>query len=383
MTTSSIAAGVQYLSHASLIENVAAPAGSPARIDAIIVPAARPARHLLTAIGLAKEADCHLVVLCSLRTRPDQVRQLFEARRFTKGIAVDVPLGHALPDLGLETDAWVRRGSGKDVCGGRKSDLSVKRNIGLLTARMLGWRHVFFMDDDIRGMSRQDLVRTVSLLGPDGAGYRSAGIRVKYFPDNSVVCHARRVAGDPQDVFVSGAVLAVDCTQPFTFFPDLYNEDWLFFYPDVAGGKMASPGLLATKMQQVAYHPFADPGRAARQEFGDVIAEGLYSLLHNTTAAAALGIASTPRYWSQFLDTRKIILKDIDHRAESRPMKLRTVIADAIESARQVLDQITPYICTDYIETWQRDLKTWAQKRDSLPGAKDTSAALRQLGLTL
>jgi hypothetical protein len=238
------------------------------------------------------------------------------------------------------------------------------------------------MDDDIRGISRLDLARTVSLLNPDGAGYVSAGIRVKYFPDNSVVCHARREVGDRQDVFVSGAVLAVNCRADFAFFPDLYNEDWLFFYQDVAARKMASPDLLATKMKQVLYHPFAGPGRAAREEFGDIIAEGLYSLLHDTAdSKAALERASTPAYWSAFLDSRRMILKNIDHRAEARPEKLRKVLAAAIGSARDVLDRVTADLCVDYIDIWKEDLAAWEEHRDSLPKARDPNDALRQLGL--
>ena len=84
--------------------------------------------------------------------------------------------------------------------------------------------------------------------------------------------------GEHQGVFVSGSVLAVDCRVPFGFFPDLYNEDWLFFYRDAAEERLATSGSLA---EQLPYDPFADPQRAAGQEFGDVIAEGIYALLHS------------------------------------------------------------------------------------------------------
>ena len=87
----------------------------------------------------------------------------------------------------------------------------------------------------------------------------------------------------------------MDCRAPFDFFPDLYNEDWLFFYRDAAAERLATPGSLA---EQVPYDPFADPQRAAGQEFGDVIAEGLYALLHSGLGSEA----ASEEYWYQFLE---------------------------------------------------------------------------------
>ncbi len=63
---------------------------------------------------------------------------------------------------------------------------------------------------------------------------------------------ARREVGEKQGVFVSGSVLAVDCRVPFDFFPDLYNEDWLFFHRDAAEGRLVTPGSLA---EQLPYDP--------------------------------------------------------------------------------------------------------------------------------
>lgn len=367
----------QYLSHEDLIDIVDSPPRSPARLDAIIVPAGRPANYLFTAIDLARETGCYLVVLCSKETRPQQAKAYFESRKLTKGIAAQVPPEYALPDIDLRTSDWVRQQPGVDACGGRKSDLSVKRNVGLLMARMLDWQHVFFMDDDIRGVSRRDLTRTVSLLG---AGYKAAGIRVKHFPDNSVVCHARRLVGDQQEVFVSGAVLAVDCRGDFAFFPDIYNEDWLFFHNDVKARAMASPNLHATKKElQLRYRPFADPQRAAREEFGDVIAEGLYSLLHDS--AGGTDNAGTVGYWSQFLDSRRTILKEIDLRLDSAPPGCQGTMKRSIDTARLTLDMITPDMCVSYIRAWKRDLAKWEERLGKLPGAVTPADALRQLGL--
>ena len=62
-----------------------------------------------------------------------------------------------------------------------------------------------------------------------------AGMVCREYPDNSVVCHARRLAGLPQDNFVSGSARGVRCDDvALPFFPDIYNEDWFFFSKAVA-----------------------------------------------------------------------------------------------------------------------------------------------------
>ena len=98
---------------------------------------------------------------------------------------------------------------------------------------------------------------------------------VEQHPDNSVVCHARRLAGMSQDVFVTGAVLGVHCNNlPLSFFPDIYNEDWFFFAEEAAPRRLPRVG----RARQLEYDPFANPDRARREEFGDLLAEGLYAL---------------------------------------------------------------------------------------------------------
>jgi hypothetical protein len=62
------------------------------------------------------------------------------------------------------------------------------------------------------------------------------------FPDDSVVRHAQGQTGRDQDVFVSGAVRTVDTAAPVAFFPEICNEDWLFFYRDVVERKLGYSG---------------------------------------------------------------------------------------------------------------------------------------------
>jgi hypothetical protein len=370
---------LQRPTHEDLIEPAQRPATLPSAaigtLDAIIVPASRPAENLENAIALARETGAHLVVLCSLQTHASDVRNLLAAKEFMAATVVTTPEKFRYGGLGdFETTRWVHDGRGKEVCSIRTSDLSAKRNIGLLLARILGWERIFFMDDDIHSVAADDLLKTVSLLGTGNPKCRTSGMSVRAFPDNSVVCHARREVHKYQGVFVSGSVLAVDCTQQFGFFPDIYNEDWLFFYRDAAEELLATPGSLA---KQLAYDPFADPQRAAAQEFGDVIAEGLYALLHSK-----LGLERADKtHWKKFLKDRKRILRTISSGLYAVPNDMRGKIGKAVYAADQMLAAITPDMCVDYVKAWQRDLERWEKLLANLPSASSIKEALHELEL--
>lgn len=373
---------LQQATHAELLQSAAAPACARRAghgLDAIIVPTARPAGSLTSAIELAAQAGCHLVLLCSRDANAHDAILLLEKLGLDQDRAtvVDVPADYEHDLFRFETTRWIRSSPGRQARATRSSDLSVKRNIGLAFAHMLGWRRIFFMDDDIRDVTVDALDALTGLLGTNGPGgpYRTAGMTVKEFPDNSVVCHARREVKKDQDVFVSGSVLAVDCTAPFAFFPDIYNEDWLFFYDDAAARRLASPGFNA---RQLPYDPYANPHRAASEEFGDIIAEGLYSLLH-----AGLGLPhATREYWSQFLDDRMRIIDTIISRLHIAPGEIQAEMTDAITTARKTLTDIQPGMCADYIRIWREDLQRWPERLKDLPRTDSVTDVLRDLGLS-
>jgi hypothetical protein len=368
---------LQLPTHADLAESSRLPGPSAsAGLDAIIVPAARSADNLQTAVDLARAIDTRLIVLCSLSTEANDARALLAENRVTNATVVPMPgKPNKWPLNDLETTGWAQDVPGKTVCGGRDSDLSMKRNAGLLLARMLHWESIFFLDDDIRDITADDLRGTVALLGKD-SGPRTAGMSVKSYPDNSVVCHARREVGEFQDVFVSGSVLAVNCREPFDFFPDIYNEDWLFMYRDAAAKRLVTSGSPATQLE---YNPFADPRRAAHQEFGDVIAEGLYALLHSDRAAEA----ADEEYWERFLADRNRVLADVTGRlglTDLTPAD-QAAIRESISAARQVLLTIKPLMCTGYLTAWRHDLVKWEEVLASLPTASLVEEALGNIGL--
>jgi hypothetical protein len=359
----------QYQTHRQLLARTRARLGEGS-LDAIIVPASRPAANLDHAVTLARSLDCWLVVLCSLNARAEEVNDLLALRNFPQAIVVDIDDGYTHSKLDFDTSEQGALDLAWEYIS-PNGDLSTKRNLGLLLARMVGWERIFFIDDDIRDLEASHLREAASMLGP----YRTVGMRAVDFPDNSVVCHGHRETGEYQDVFISGSLLAVHSAEPVAFFPEIYNEDWFFFYHDAVERRLGWPGRDAT---QLCYDPFSDPQRAAVQEFGDVMAEGLYSLLHHRIGAAR----ATSDYWKIFLDSRMSFLEAVLARTGNvADQYLQKRIASSVDAAMTCSKEINPSLCEQYVSLWKQDLGAWEQTLKDLPRQLPVKAALRELDL--
>ena len=360
------------------------------RPDAIVVPATRPASALAGVIQLAADLQTPIVVLCSRQAKLDQVAERIGRVIGARGIVVQLDEGYQLPGLTLETSS----DRFASVSAERSSDLSVKRNVGLLLARLHGWRKIVFIDDDIT-VSAQDMTR----LGHRLDSYRIAGMACREYPDNSVFCHARRLAEMPQDVFVTGAVLGVNCSDlPLPFFPDIYNEDWFFFADAAAHRQLIKVG----DARQAPYDPFATPVRARHEEFGDLLAEGLYALIENPPPVSfdakrgqkyfpTFMRLPTAKYWSTAIDVRRHDLAELRTRLEE--FTWRESCGDDVFAALRSLeaaderydenenDPITPQHCVDLLESWQRDIVRWNEVYQGTNIARTTGDALKRLQL--
>ena len=81
------------------------------------------------------------------------------------------------------------------------ADIARKRNVGLLLGRLCGWRTIMFLDDDIRDMTANAVSQAAAMT----AHYQAVGFRIASYPDNSVVCHAHRLAGGLRKFFRAAA----------------------------------------------------------------------------------------------------------------------------------------------------------------------------------
>lgn len=361
-------------SHASLLRDVSAFAPSPTNsgLDAIVVPASRP--NLQRLIELSAMLSVPLVVLCSRQAKAERVAERVERTFGARALVVDILDGYQLLGHRHETSDEAFR----ELSADRSSDLSLKRNIGLVLARLRGWKKILFIDDDIQQLSPRDISRFSGSLDR----HPVAAMASVKFPDNSVVCHARRLAKLRQDVFVSGAVLGVNTLHPaVSFFPDVYNEDWFFFAKQAASRSLPMIG----KAQQDEYDPFADSGRAAREEFGDLLAEGLYALFSDTPGWDQLKVAAGKGHWRLFKEDRYQMIAETSRRLSAVEDRTGVDLTSAHKSllrATEQLELISPDLCVDFVHSWQIDQESWQAIMPTRGSVLSEREAMNELGLT-
>ncbi len=353
----------QHGSHAKLLKALAEGRQSTPRIDSIVVPSARPVKSLKNAVKLADYLGCVLVVLCSVRVTASEVVRLAR-RKNVRAIAVDVTDEDPVP--ALQTTRMLA-GTRFEMT----TDISVKRNIGMALSRIAGWESVLFLDDDIDIRYPEHVRTAASILDAyDMVGLTNAG-----FPDNSVVCHARRDVGLDQDTFVGGGALLVPPQRTTSFFPRIYNDDWFF----LLGEHGLSSVTLTGSVRQKKYDPY-DPERSKIQEFGDCLAEGVFALLDDGKPVSE---ADHP-YWTAFLDERRQLIDEVINAVRSprfRKPKRREQMDDALVAARACHEAVTPEMCVDYLDAWQSDGGRWLEFLKGLPSIGDPAKALAWLGL--
>jgi len=352
-------------SHRALIGRIPVVSGVRA-FDAIVVPTARPAGYLRQAASLAQRAGCALVVLCSGRARAGDVSGYRRAEPRLGLIAVDIPQAYSHPLLAFATSA------SREALIARDTDTSLKRNIGLLVARMAGWERIVFLDDDIAIPDPDDLGRAAALLDH----FDTVSLSLGGYPDNSVVCHAHRIAGGHQETFVGGGAMAVAPGRTSSFFPNIYNEDWFFLLDDL----QRRPVTVIGNAIQRAYDPFASPRRAVSEEFGDVLAEGIFWLLDQRRRVKD----ATPTYWASFLTRRQLFIRDVTQRVQHHhdldPILRRRMI-DALTAAAERSAQISPESCANFMRDWRADRTRWQRVMSTLPTDLAPNEALAHLGL--
>jgi hypothetical protein len=371
----------QLPSHANLSKDVSATPAPPLRsrrghLDAIIVPASRPALFLQETIELSAHLGVLVVILCSKQTRAEDVEQLVSRTPGARSLIVTIPDTWDHPEFPQRTSAK----KFQQASSYRDSDLSAKRNIGLLIARSHGWNKIAFIDDDVRLRGIRNIARLAGQLDD----HQVAGMLVLRHPDNSVVCHARRLARLRQDVFVTGAVLGVHCNSlPLSFFPDIYNEDWFFFAREAAARDLRSVGYA----RQAQYDPFDCADRARREEFGDLLAEGLYALMDTADESMPMyrGAAATTAYWSRFIDARRDVLGKTsslltDFQDQEVGGKVKSALA-SLAAAETQLNMITPDLCVSFIEDWWSDVIDWQKFSSGVNDMGNTRDAMKLLNL--
>jgi hypothetical protein len=334
-------------------------------VDAIIVPTARNPACLVEAAALARELDCTLVTLHSTKwTSAARAAQRIPAD--VDLIAIDMP-----EPARLNLPSWETSRLLAGTVFARRTDVSAKRNLALMLARMLGWSRILFLDDDITRLRPEHVRHASGLL----ATYNAVGLHIGGFPDNSVVCHAYREAGGSQQTFVGAGALAVDIRRNQSFFPDIYNEDWFFL---LDGDKGLQSTAVTGGVSQYPYDPFRSPDRARAEELGDVLAEGIYWLLDQSRSI----IDADQDYWRSFLERRRHFITDVLRMVEANdalepPDRARRI--DALKGSLGRRALIRPSLCNNYLRAWSKDRDRWLRHLKRLPKGQSREAALAKL----
>jgi hypothetical protein len=169
--------------------------------------------------------------------------------------------------------------------------------------------------------------------------------------------------------------MVVDVNRCYGLFPPIYNEDWLFLSDSLQARLVAVAGPVS----QLEYQPFAHSRRAASEEFGDVIAEGIYRLIHDGADVAE----ATSSYWDMALARRSELIEDIAGRL-LRMNGDRLIIGRALMSlaaARKRLAAISALSCVSFIRAWRADLDSWRRTLLELPALGDIKDAAKFLDL--
>ena len=334
-------------------------------VDAVIVPTARPPAYLADVAQLAEALGCPLVTLHSTKwtTAAETRRRLDILHADVDLIAIDIPEAGRLhlPD-------WATSRLLAGTVFARRTDVSAKRNLALMLGAMAGWSRILFLDDDIIKLDPGDMRAAARLLDTHNA----VGLKNDGYPDNSVVCHAYRLAGGQQQVFVGAGALAIDLARSRSFFPDIYNDDWFFL---LDADRHLQPTTTTGHVYQHPYDPFRSPHRARAEELGDVLAEGLYWLLDQGRSI----MDADERHWSMFLARRARFVRGVlamteKSTAESQAEKDRRIAA--LKGSLGRLALIRPAFCEQYLQAWTADRAAWQRHLDALPGGQPIPAAI-------
>ncbi|MET8849741.1 hypothetical protein [Amycolatopsis sp. NPDC004625] len=332
----------------------------PPFFDAVIVPSARGAEGVRRAAETARNARSCLVVFASERTVASDVDRVLAELGWTPENALVLTRS----EFAHADRLRLRTFGGSYAAAAR--ELSEKKNAGLLLARMMGWRSVLFVDDDVQSIGRAQLCDAAALLaGVDraGAGRLLVGWAINDFPDFSSVEYARSYGTGEWRHFVSGGAMALRCAQDLPFFPPVYNEDMVLALDVLHGDPEAA--CVAGTLTQDQYDPFGDLHRVAGQEFGEVLVEGL-------VRARGSADAVRPEFWRTVLLDRVTLLRELSAKLNALGVHDGERV---VEVALGTHRDRWPAVLATFAADWTRDLETLREFQRDLPAVKQLEAA--------
>jgi hypothetical protein len=372
--------------------------GTSVSPDAIVVPTARPDPHLRPGIRLALELgrDCRapVVLLCTQHADEEFGTNLAKLIESVGDVQVLVlTVAREPSDLtsfavdGLPMSRAYRGVRGVGVAGeeGRLNDVGRKRNLALLLARAMHWRHVLFLDDDVfpRDRSRRAGFRrnatldratlSAAVRGIESGSQDAVGWLLRDFDDNSVLHRLRAEFGRLQDQFVSGGALLVRVDTTTPFFPLIYNEDWLFVLGYGVETGVRPRIAVAGEVGQEPYEAYTRL-RARAEEFGDILGEGWATRAEKDHRFWE----AEPAFWRHAFRERIRLRGELQSlvAASSGPAtSAMTLALEAVEKVQRVLGNAYAGHFAQYGRVWRDDLRAWAGRFEAAASMAPTEFA--------
>jgi hypothetical protein len=142
---------------------------------------------------------------------------------------------------------------------------------------------------------------------------------------------------------------------------------------------------------QLEYNPYASPDRARREEFGDLLAEGLFALMGQVDPSVRFGDqmrAADEAYWSRFIEARHSVITEamsllsvaVERNGDHGRLSSALV---SLAAAQHHLDHmITAEDCVSFVDAWQEDLEEWKRFSSGVNNVESTRDAMDFLQLT-
>ncbi len=327
---------------------------------------------LALAVELALSHQCFLMVICSRQARTIDFPEVYREKLGDMLILIELSDVHPdwLPVLASSANPISKLK--------RSNDVGSKRNVGIGVAIALGWHYLLMIDDDISTaesgptLNSRYLSHALSLM-QDDESLKAIGWTLEDYNDNSVVGHARPFVDMPQGIFIGGGALLVRCDSKTPFFPDIYNEDWLFLISLAVDASDCNSALgWGGRVHQQPYMPF-QARRAQSEEAGEIIGECLLNLLEDH--GSRYERVMTPSHWRRAIQSRWRLLQTIKETAtmkaessfETAGPRARQCLIDAMSAAQAVHRELKPMDLLRFVRTWRNDEKAaWCQHLSKL-----------------
>lgn len=240
-------------------------------------------------------------------------------------------------------------------------DLPIKRNFAIWHAKDVGHQTILLLDDDIRFkdnfLTFRKMLHAVHQTAITGA------YSIGEF-DTSLTGSIAMQYGITRPVFFSGNCLGINLLKFKPFFPNIYNEDWLSILPAILRKEAALVGPVIQLPRRVT----CVKDTAKHQEFGEIIADELYSRLEkahkDNCFTDFLNLFLNTEHWENVLGDRVRWLSLLRERAKVEDLSSgdKETEVEILDAAIDSCGTLKPDDFIGFINKWKIEYSDWEKE---------------------